>query len=227
MTREVDAFLLRILAIGKTQEDIKLLADYAHELKRPAIVIKAAGQAINDFGLNLVPYLYPVIPSSYKGARYVENALVHGLIRQESRFDDGVVSPAGARGLMQLMPATAKEVAGKKGVSHRTAWLTERPEHNVLLGGAYMQSLLERFGGHYPLAIAAYNAGPNRVARWLGEFGDPRQGDVDLIDWVETIPIYETRNYVQRVLEATYVYRHVLKESGKGNSKSPLHLAAK
>ncbi|MCI5060281.1 MAG: transglycosylase SLT domain-containing protein [Alphaproteobacteria bacterium] len=226
MDKEADIFLLRLLSASETVEEVKLLADLSNALKRRAVTIKAANKAMNDFGLNLVSYLYPTIPSSYGGSQYVERSLVHGVIRQESRFDENVVSPAGARGLMQLMPATAKEVARKKGLSHQTSWLTSRPSHNIRLGSSYMKKLLDRFDGHYALAVAAYNAGPNRVARWLGEFGDPRSNEVDLIDWVESLPIYETRNYVQRVLEATYVYRHVLKEPYRGG-QSQLHLAAK
>jgi soluble lytic murein transglycosylase len=137
----------------------------------------------------------------------IDPALAHAIIRQESQFDKDAESPAGALGLMQLMPATAREVAKKQGVTHNTAWLTSRPQHNILLGSAYLNELLKKFNGSYPLAIAAYNAGPSRVNGWLKAFGDPRAGDVNWIDWLELIPIAETRNYVQRVTEGIVTYR--------------------
>lgn len=140
----------------------------------------------------------------------IDPALAHAIIRQESQFDKDAKSPAGALGLMQLMPATAREVAKKGGWAHQTAWLTSRPEHNILLGSAYLNELLKRFNGSYPLAIAAYNAGPSRVNGWLQAFGDPRNGEINWIDWLELIPISETRNYVQRVTEGIVVYRDYL-----------------
>jgi soluble lytic murein transglycosylase len=137
----------------------------------------------------------------------IDPALAHGIIRQESQFDTEAESPAGALGLMQLMPGTAREVAKKRGWAHETNWLTSRPSHNVLLGSTYLNDLLKRFNGSYPLAIAAYNAGPSRVNSWLEAFGDPRTGKVDWIDWIELIPVAETRNYVQRVTEGVALYR--------------------
>ena len=137
----------------------------------------------------------------------VDPALAHAIIRQESQFETTATSPVGALGLMQLMPGTAKEVAKKRGWAHQTNWLVTKPEHNILLGSAYLNELLKRFNGSYPLAIAAYNAGPSRVNGWLNAFGDPRTGDVNWIDWIELIPTAETRNYVQRVTEGIVTYR--------------------
>ena len=108
---------------------------------------------------------------------------------------------------MQLMPSTAQQVARKAGRQHSTAWLLSRPDYNVLLGTMYLSSLLERFDGSYVLALAGYNAGPTRVSEWIAQYGDPREGAIDVIDWIERIPYRETRNYVQRILEATQVYR--------------------
>jgi soluble lytic murein transglycosylase len=85
--------------------------------------------------------------------------------------------------------------------------LTENPEYNIEVGSFYLQSLLNQYDGFYPLAIAAYNAGPNNVAIWIREFGDPRSKKVNLLDWIEEIPIYETRNYIQRVMESYYIYK--------------------
>jgi len=145
----------------------------------------------------------------------IDPALAHAIIRQESQFDTMAESPAGALGLMQLMPATAKEVARKKGWDHQTSWLKSRPEHNILLGSAYLNELLRRFNGSYPMAIAAYNAGPSRVNGWIKAFGDPRSGDINWIDWLELIPISETRNYVQRVTEGVVTYRDHLGMTSK------------
>jgi soluble lytic murein transglycosylase len=137
----------------------------------------------------------------------IDPALAHAIIRQESQFDTSATSPSGALGLMQLMPGTASEVARKRGWAHQTAWLISKPDHNILLGSTYLNELLRRFNGSYPLAIAAYNAGPSRVNGWLEAFGDPRTGEVNWIDWLELIPIPETRNYVQRVTEGIVTYR--------------------
>jgi len=142
-----------------------------------------------------------------------DKALVHGVIRQESQFDPEARSPSGALGLMQLMPPTARETAQKLGINHQTPWLTSKPSHNITLGAAYLQRLLTRFDNSYPLAIAAYNAGPRRVDEWLTQFGDPRAGQVDWVDWIELIPVAETRNYVQRVTEGTILYRDHLPRS--------------
>lgn len=137
-------------------------------------------------------------------------ALVHAIIRQESEFDDQAMSGAGARGLMQLMPATARHVAGKEGIRHDVSWLTGKPGHNIRLGSAYLDSLLQKYNGSKVLAIAAYNAGPGRVAQWIARFGDPRTDQVAVEDWIELIPVAETRNYIQRVLEGEAVYAALL-----------------
>ena len=132
--------------------------------------------------------------------------IVHAIARQESLFDRQAVSRAGARGLMQLMPGTAREVAGRLGVPYQPDRLTGDPEYNVLLGSTYFARLLDQWGGNYPLAVASYNAGPGNVRRWIRENGDPRTGSIAMIDWIEEIPFFETRNYVQRVLENAVVY---------------------
>jgi soluble lytic murein transglycosylase len=128
-------------------------------------------------------------------------------VHRESMFNAQAGSPAGAQGLMQLMPGTAKQVARQIGKSYSAGKLTENPEYNIELGAAYLQHLLDNYDGFYPLAIAAYNAGPANVATWEHEFGDPRSKKVNLLDWIEEIPIYETRNYIQRVMESYYIYK--------------------
>jgi soluble lytic murein transglycosylase len=148
---------------------------------------------------------YPVIKVPSEDGP--EPALTLAVIRQESGFDEKARSPVGALGLMQLMPATARNVARGLKVRYGRGRLTTDPAYNMRLGTRYLKKQLERFGGEYALALAAYNAGPHRVKRWLKERGDPRTPGVDMIDWIERIPFAETRNYVQRVLESMQVYR--------------------
>jgi soluble lytic murein transglycosylase len=157
---------------------------------------------------------YPIItvPQSAQGYGRAEPALIHGVIRQETEFDAQARSSAGARGLMQLLPSTAAAVARRNGVPYSTAHLFDR-DTNLTLGSIYLQSRIEEFGGSYILALAAYNAGPSRVSQWLSDWGDPRTGSIDPIDWVELIPFEETRNYVQRVMENTQIYRNKLSQS--------------
>jgi soluble lytic murein transglycosylase len=115
------------------------------------------------------------------------------------------MSHVGARGLMQLMPATAREQAGKLGMPYDLGRLTSDPAYNVMLGSDYFQRLLDQWGGNAPLAIASYNAGAGNVRKWVRANGDPRSG-ADVVRWIEDIPFSETRNYVQRVLENAVVY---------------------
>ncbi len=162
--------------------------------------------------LFLTKQSYPTITKQLKDINFVEWALIHALIRQESMFNPKANSHAGAKGLMQLMPATAREVAKKNNMKYSSAWLTQKPQYNMFLGSSYIDELLNRFDGDYVLSIASYNAGPGRVNSWLRVFGDPRDENIDVIDWIELIPVYETRNYVQRVVEGTFVYRMRLKD---------------
>ena len=189
----------------RTGGEFKALAQMLTAMNLPQEALKIAKKAAQE-NFFLKEEAYPLMLSYFKGVS-IDPALAHGLIRQESQFDVDVRSPAGALGLMQLMPATAREVAQKRGWEHKTEWLTRDPRHNVLLGSAFLNDLIKRYDGAYPMAMAAYNAGPGRVREWIADYGDPRTGAVDWIDWIELIPIYETRNYVQRVSESYIVYR--------------------
>jgi soluble lytic murein transglycosylase len=166
---------------------------------------------------------YPTMLSRMKGIAQ-EWALVHAVIRQESAFDAEAVSSAGALGLMQLMPATAREVARKNKLPEDRTLLVTNPAHNIRIGSLYLQTLLNRYDNSYPLALAAYNAGLGRVDRWLRTYGDPRTPEVNMVDWIELIPLSETRNYVQRCLENTYIYRVKLKGVQK-SATAPIHVA--
>ncbi len=140
-----------------------------------------------------------------------EPALVLALSRQESELNPKAISHAGARGLMQLMPGTAKTTARQNGVKYRKSWLVDDPEYNLKIGAFHLQELLEEFDGSYILSAAAYNAGRSRAHKWIEEYGDPRLA-VDPVDWLESIPFSETRNYVQRVLENIQIYRNRLSD---------------
>jgi soluble lytic murein transglycosylase len=136
----------------------------------------------------------------------VHPALAMAIARQESELNPEAISHAGARGLMQVMPGTAELVARRLGLAYSRAALTDDWRYNAQLGADYLRGLYEEFGS-LPLVAAGYNAGPHRVRQWLERYGDPRgQGVEAMVDWIETIPFNETRNYVQRVLEGRQVY---------------------
>jgi soluble lytic murein transglycosylase len=198
------AFLLRMDELAPDPADRALTARLALGLGLPDTAVFVARRMGRD-GLALPEAGWPIAAEPPDGP--VDPALALGLIRQESSFDIGAVSPSGARGLMQLMPFTAKAVAKQAGTATSPASLTADPAHNMRLGTAYLREMLDRFGNSLPLAVAAYNAGPHRVDQWLPENGDPRVGPIDMLDWIELIPLNETRNYVQRVLENVVIYR--------------------
>jgi soluble lytic murein transglycosylase len=182
-----------------------MLGRLARDIGRQDLAVRVAREAIKRRVI-LSGTGYPSLTLS--GSQIEDRDLVLGLIRQESGFDIDAESYAGARGLMQLMPATARLVARKEGLRYEREKLTEDAAFNVHLGTAYLKELLERFDGHLAMALAGYNAGPHRVSRWVEAFGDPRKMSLeDQIDWIESIPYPETRDYVQRVLEGMTVYR--------------------
>jgi soluble lytic murein transglycosylase len=150
---------------------------------------------------------YFPIAEGFDGDLPVERALALAVARRESEFDPVVVSPAGARGIMQLMPGTASDVSRELGLSYSRDGLTADPAYNVRLGTAYLAGLIESFGPAPVLVAVGYNAGPGRAIDWRATFGDPREDGVDLVDWIELIPFRETRNYVMRVTESVMVYR--------------------
>ncbi len=206
------SFLIRLVEIKDTPGWRQAVASFAEGLSRGDLAVLVSRRAIRD-GHLLVSSGYPVVsvPRTLNGYQdSVEDALILAVIRQESGFDVGAVSSAGARGLMQLMPATARQVASKLNVSFSPSALTQDPEYNVNLGQSYLASLLGRFSGSYVLAVAGYNAGPARASRWLDEIGDPRVSVEEAVDWIEKIPLSETRNYVQRTMENLQVYRAIL-----------------
>lgn len=208
--------LLRTFAIAAAdnfteRDQYVLLTDFLKQLNQQALALRVAKRGIQK-NIPVQDIAYPVIAlPAYKGnGTPPESALVIGLTRQESEFDPEAQSSAGARGLMQLMPATAALTARRHAIPYRGKAELFTPSTNLQLGMAHVSDLLGDFGGSYILSIAAYNAGGGRSNQWIGRFGDPRSTGVDAIDWIERIPFSETRNYVQRVLENAQVYRAVL-----------------
>ena len=159
-------------------------------------------------------YNYPIIstPKYINKRKIPESALILSIIRQESEFDLEANSHAGAKGLMQLMPYTAKLVSKQAKLPYSKSRLTTDPEYNINLGSHYIAGLILQYDGAYPFAVAAYNAGPNRVKYWKKINKDPQKKQVDYVDWVELIKFRETRNYVQRVMENYNVYRYILEQ---------------
>lgn len=207
-------FLQHLSDINPAPAWQSLSAAFAANHGRPDMAIRLSKQSERE-GAPLGALGYPAItlpiPAKHKNGGGVEAPLVLAVIRQESEFYVRATSHVGARGLMQVMPATAKNVAKENRLPYDRDRLTGDPSYNLIIGQMYLSGVIEEFDGSYPMAIAAYNAGPGRVKSWLRTYGDPRKGEIDIIDWVELIPFSETRNYVQRVLENLSVYRARLK----------------
>ena len=211
------SFVRRLTDLATTPGQRLLVAEIAGETDRPEVGVLTARRAART-GTTLIEFAYPVIDfPPPRGAGRVDDALLLAMLRQESGFSRTAKSSAGALGLMQIMPATARIVARRLGMKYDKARLTGDPVYNLTLGQAYMAELLDAYDGSYVLAIAAYNGGARRVRFWIKKFGDPRDRDVDVIDWIEQIPITETRNYVQRVMESVAVYRRRLGRPAPAN----------
>ena len=183
------------------------LGQAAIDANQPHLAVMI-GKRVAYRGITLAAPYYPLHPlADAKLPMAAEMSL--SIARRESEFDPKVQSGVGARGLMQIMPATAKEVAQGLGRSgeHSTARLTADPVYNAELGSKFLSTLAGRFDGNVVMMSAAYNAGPSRPIRWSGLYGDPRRADVDVVDWIEHIPFRETRNYVMRVTESLPIYR--------------------
>jgi soluble lytic murein transglycosylase len=211
---------MRVLADLGEENDLRRFALYYQERHPDAEHVKLLAEALTDWdyrdvtvrvakeasyaGIKLLPFTYPVIPIP---AGTPEKALVLGLIRQETEFDPASVSHAGARGIMQIMPRELRRIARQGDLPYRPNALTTDPGYNIRIGMTEFSGYLSDWGNSLVLAATAYNAGSANVKRWITAFGDPRQPNVDPIDWVEEIPFNETRNYVQRVLENTEIYR--------------------
>jgi soluble lytic murein transglycosylase len=202
--RRQGLFVRSLAERAATPRDQALVAGIVKPMGRPDLGVLLGKAARSDGELALIDTAFPMLdlPASLNDSW----TMIHAITRQESQFDQTIASSANAQGLMQLLPTTAAEQAGKIGMAASTARLTEDPIYNVTLGSAFFRRLKDNFGGSHVLAVAAYNAGPGNVRKFLAANGDPRQPGTDMIDWIEAIPFSETRNYVQRVLENAVVY---------------------
>jgi soluble lytic murein transglycosylase len=215
-------FLFDLARTLQSAPDMILLNELALRVAPRHIAVRAAKIAMNrDFPVEY--YAYPDALPEFKAlaeSEEIENALIHALTRQESEFNPQIVSSAGAVGLMQLLPSTAKMVAGWHSMKFEKQKLSADPAYNVSLGTAFLHRLISNYDGSYIMALAGYNAGPGRIREWVDQFGDPRKKEIDPIDWIERIPFTETREYVHKILESAQVYRSRLHGDG-----APLLLA--
>lgn len=213
-------FFREIADRPETESQHMLVADLARSTGRRDLGVilgmAAGGDGYLDFqhiGFPLIP-----VPPGYDS----KWTMIHAIGRQESQFAQNAVSHAGARGLMQLMPGTAREQAGKMGLSYSPAALMDDADYNLQLGSGYFQRMLDYYRGSWPLAIAAYNAGAGNVNKWLRANGDPRDGGISWVEWIERVPLGETRNYVARVLENAVVYEAMNPDKASYRGPNPL-----
>ena len=200
--RSEQTLFVRALAESLQNDTERALAiEFGQQIGRQDVPVWVSRAARTKGSAFYVRQAYPTLASAPAGRLW---SLTHGITRQESSFDRSAVSYAGARGMMQLMPGTAREQAGKMGYGYDYSRLTSDPAYNVMLGSAYFARLLNTWDGNVPLAVASYNAGAGNVRKWVRANGDPRQTDV--LRWIERIPFTETKGYVQRVIENSVVY---------------------
>ena len=207
-------FAMHLVTQAKNTKDILMLSKILNDFNQVSFSIFVGKKAI--YNNIYIPSLNFPVPNTELMNLINKNTEIPlpvtlAITRQESAFDIKAKSRAGARGLMQLMPRTARITAKKNNYKYKRIYLTSRPAYNVKIGSFYFKEMLNKFNGSYVLALAAYNAGPSRVNRWLKTYGDPRKNEIDPVTWMELIPISETRNYVQRVIEGIYMYRMLVK----------------
>ena len=215
-------FTRQIIKDLKNTKETILLINFLNQINKTSLAIYTGRKAIYK-NIYLPSLNYPLpkktLFETYKKDSYIPLNVALAITRQESAFEIGAISRAGARGLMQLMPRTARVTAKKINYKYIRKNLTTSPSYNIKLGTFYFKEMLDKFNGSYVLALASYNAGPNRVKRWLKTYGDPRKNEIDQVTWIELIPISETRNYVQRVLEGIYMYGAILNKEKNVTSK--------
>ncbi len=207
------AFLYHLRNALKSEAEVAMLAHLAEALGDTQTAVRI-GKAAIARGMNLVYYAYPIhsLPAYTPLRKPPEPAFILGIARQESEFNSLTLSGAGARGILQVMPVTAKHVCRDYKITCDIPRLMKDPAYNTMMGSAYISDRMDEFAGSYVLTLAGYNAGPGRAREWIKEFGDPRDAKVDPIDWIHRIPFEETREYVQKVLSNIQVYRARLGE---------------
>jgi soluble lytic murein transglycosylase len=206
-----------VLHLGGTSQTIEnrtYAGHLAHEIGRYEYAVRFSKHSSYEH-VNLLAYNYPEInlPNQRGNIKLLPKEYIFSLIRQESEFATRVNSAAGAKGLMQIMPATARIISRQLNLPYSKNKLMNDPEYNLRLGSHLISSLTHQYDGSLMLALSAYNAGPGRVKTWLRTIGDPRTSVIDSIDFIEHIPFTETRNYVQRVFENITVYHHLNKSA--------------
>ncbi len=210
--KRIDPFIRHLYNMAQSPMEKALVIERAGEAGRSDLAAKYARDA-QKFQIDVMDYAYPLPAQAgifLPQTPGYDPALIMAIIRQESGFDPEAQSHAGARGMMQIMPATAKKLSGMLGLPYSRSRLKTDRDYNLTLGRSYIEGLLERYDQSLILALAAYNAGPARVKRWMKKNGDPRKDDINSLDWIEKIPFRETRIYVQRVLSNLQVYRVLL-----------------
>ncbi|NOW46822.1 soluble lytic murein transglycosylase [Novosphingobium sp. SG751A] len=212
-------FFREIANQAKVEADFTLVADLARALGRRDLAV-IVGQAAENAGFNnFRDSAFPITPTP-PGSDWT---WIHAISRQESQFSQNAMSRTGARGLMQLMPGTAAEQARRLGLPSSTQALIDDPLYNTTLGNAYFQRLVSSYRGSYPLAVAAYNAGPGNVNKWIASRGDPRMpGGPEWVEWIEKIPFSETRSYVAHVLENAVTYEAMYPDHAAYKGANPL-----
>ena len=195
--------------INKKTEHREYILQKALNLKNKYIITTLARNLQNPSIYFSYPLISNYIPQKFKNSPYTV-ALIHAISHQESNFRVKAYSSAGARGVMQLMPFTAKKVARDLRIKYYKKELTRNPQYNITLGTTYINEMLKKFKNSLPLSLAAYNAGPSRVKIWLKRYGDPRDDEISYINWIESIPLEETRYYVKKVLSNLRIYQKKL-----------------
>lgn len=210
----VRAFLGHLRSQVTTEAEFAMLAHLCESLHDTQLAVRV-GKAAIARGFNLIYYAYPIhrLPAYTPLRTPAETALVLGIARQESEFGSSSISSAGAQGILQVMPGTARHICREYKLKCDMKRLLKDNAYNTMMGSAYIADRMDEFSGSYVLSLAGYNAGPGRAREWIGEFGDPRHPGVDPIDWIYRIPIAETRGYIQKVLSNVQVYRARLGES--------------
>ena len=195
---------LQALADDADRDTLSLVADLANRngFERVAVLSTRGNDTLGPPSILDLSYPMRDVPAETRQ----QWVFAHGIMRQESQFETDAVSGAGARGLMQLMPATAREQARRLSVGYDYGSLTGSPSYNIRLGSDYFMDMVNYWDGSIVLAVASYNAGPGNVRRWVETNGDPRSQGVDVTKWIEDIPFDETRTYVRNVLSNFVVY---------------------
>ena len=204
----IRTFLVRLAQDFTSEAELAMTAHLAEAIGDTQMAVRIGKSSIAR-GFHLAHYAYPIhaMPNYQPLRQAPETAMMLGIARQESEFNTTILSGAGARGLMQVMPITAQHVCRDHKVKCEIDRLSTDPAYNLMMASAYIGDRMDEFKGSYVLTIAGYNAGPGRARQWIREFGDPRTTGVDPIDWIHRIPFEETREYVQKVLSNIQVYR--------------------